>query len=366
MLSEIGSNFWIDPAEEFTYIQEVTPQSFGLKGNDYCFLSTCRSAISLALELIEMQNPNVSKIAAVPSFTCETVIQPFLDSGYDLKMYEINEELGIEKERFLEDIRESGVGVIIIHRYFGFDTMPDIGEIIDGIRNLGISIIEDRTQCLYSDIELLDADFFVASLRKWHGIPDGGILVCKEGVIDGKPLNVDVELEQAKVDAGHAKYNYLFHHIGEKDSFLEKFRKAEDILDNRSQKYKISPFSYAMQASLDISGMKQKRRRNYAMLTKGIRSVEGIESVFPELQKGVVPLYCPIMVTERQHIQKFLCDRGIYAPIIWPKPDMLPDISGNRSKLYQNMLCIPIDQRYGEEDMDRIVNVLSGVNEYGD
>jgi dTDP-4-amino-4,6-dideoxygalactose transaminase len=45
---------------------------------------------------------------------------------------------------------------------------------------------------------------------------------------------------------------------------------------------------------------------------------------------------------------------------------MLPDISGNRSKLYQNMLCIPIDQRYGEEDMDRIVNVLSGVNEYGD
>ena len=30
MLSEIGSNFWIDPAEEFTYIQEVTPQSFGL------------------------------------------------------------------------------------------------------------------------------------------------------------------------------------------------------------------------------------------------------------------------------------------------------------------------------------------------
>lgn len=366
MLSEIGSNFWINPAEKFTYMQELTPQIFGLKGNDYCFMSTCRSAISLALEMIEMQNPNVSKIAAVPSFTCETVIQPFLESGFGLKMYDINAELGIDKERFLDDLRESEVGVIIIHRYFGFDTMPDIGEIIDEIRNLSIFIIEDRTQCLYSDIELFDADFFVASLRKWHGIPDGAILVCKEGLIEGKPLNVDTALERAKVDAGYAKYNYLFHHIGAKDSFLEKFRKAEEILDNQPVVYKMSPFSYAMQASMDIGEMKRKRRRNYLTLTQGISCIEGIESVFPELQETVVPLYCPIMVTERQHVQKFLCDRGIYAPIIWPRPDTLADISDNGRDLYQNMLCIPIDQRYGEEDMDRIVNVLSGVNKYED
>ncbi len=365
MLSEIGSNFWINPADKYTYLQEVTPQSFGLTGSDYCFLSTCRSAISLALEIIELQDPNVSKVAAVPSFTCETVIQPFLESGYGLKMYGINAGLGIEKDGFLADLKESEVGVLIIHRYFGFDTMPDISGVIGEIRELGIYIIEDRTQCLYSDIQPLDADFFVASLRKWHGIPDGGILVCKGGKIERKPLDVDTELERAKVDAGYAKYNYLFHQIGKKDNFLEKYKIAEEILDKQSARYKISPLSYAMQASLDISSMKQKRRSNYVTLTKEIRNIAGIGIVFPELQEGVVPLYCPIMAAEREYVQKLLCDRRIYAPIIWPKPDILPDIFGSGSKLYLNMLCIPIDQRYEEDDMLRIASVLSGVNKYG-
>lgn len=366
MLSEIGSNFWINPEDKFEYIQEFTPQIFGVKGTDFCFLSTCRSAISLAIEMIELRNPGGLKIAVVPSFTCETVIQPFLEFGYSLKPYDINAELGIDKQEFLRFIKQSKASVLIIHRYFGLDTMKDMEGVIQEIRDLGICIIEDRTQCLYSDIKTLNADFFVASMRKWNGIPDGGFLVCKDGRIEGKPLDVDKELELAKIDAGYAKYNYLFKHIGEKRDFLEKFRKAEDILDKQAGRYKISPFSYAMQANFDIGGLKQKRRNNYLTLIYTLSKVKGIEIIFNGLPDEAVPLYFPIMVKRRRDIQRRLCERGIYAPIIWPKSDLLPNVSDNANRLYRDMLCIPIDQRYGEDDMNRIADALTEVNGYGD
>lgn len=358
-MREIGSNFWINPNDNFKDAKELTPNDFGIDGSDFCFLSTGRSAISLALQEIELRKSDISKIAVVPPFTCETVLQPFLKLGYEIKTYPINEEMGVKGEEFRNCIITSQAGVLLFHRYFGFDTMQGMEDTFREIRNRGVYVIEDRTQCLYSEVVEVDVDFFVGSIRKWHGVPDGGFVACKEGEIRNKPFDTDDKLEDAKIEAAYAKYRYLFEHIGEKEVFLDKFRIAEEILDCQSKKFKMSSFSYAMQSSLDVDELKCKRRANFTTLAEGINNPEEIKLLFSECKNEFVPLYFPILVRRREQVQKALREREIYAPIVWPRPEGLPSVCDAAKRCYRDMLCIPIDQRYGKRDMNRIIDIIN-------
>ena len=78
MLSEIGSNFWISPNELSLQVLEITPEKFNCKGSDYVWMSTGRGATSFILDTIIRRNFNVSKVALLPPFTCNTEIEPFL------------------------------------------------------------------------------------------------------------------------------------------------------------------------------------------------------------------------------------------------------------------------------------------------
>lgn len=358
MLSEIGSNFWINPNDVLEHNKKITPEIFGINGSDYVWLSTCRSAIAMAIRTIEERNPNVSKIAMVPSYTCETVIEPFMNAGYQIKTFSVEEQLIINGEMLQQEIENAGAGILIIHRYFGFDTTRNIEKSISNIKEQGIYVIEDRTQCLYSDIELLDADFYVGSIRKWHGTPDGAFCVCKEGLINNKPSVHDEILEKLKLDAGYSKYRYLFEGIGEKSDFLQQYSAAEDALDNQEEEYLISPFSYAMQVTLNTDELCERRRLNYLMLLNGLKGIKDIQIVYKELEEGIVPLYFTVIVKDRDKLQSMLRNKAIYAPIIWPKPKAISTNCEITNEMYEHLLCIPIDQRYDNDDMARAVDCV--------
>ena len=56
MLSEIGSNFWLNPNEVLVDRQLGTPEQFNCKGEDYVWLSTGRSAIQYVIDQVIHQN----------------------------------------------------------------------------------------------------------------------------------------------------------------------------------------------------------------------------------------------------------------------------------------------------------------------
>ena len=93
MKKEIGSNFWLNPNEEYHDIPIGTPDIFNCNGSDNAWFSTGRSAISFVIEEIESKTKNLRKVAILPSFTCETVFNPFLKSGYDVYYYPIKMDL---------------------------------------------------------------------------------------------------------------------------------------------------------------------------------------------------------------------------------------------------------------------------------
>lgn len=359
MLSEIGSNFWLNPDQQYNDKQIGTPSQFKCEGEDYVWLSTGRSAIAYAIHTIERRNQHIKKVAVLPSFTCDTVFEPFLKAGYDVHYYPVGKNLRTTSDSILETVLKHDASIVLYHRYFGFNTLDEqVDRMCDILHGLGKYTIEDCTQCLYSNFDRSKADYIVGSIRKWTGTPDGGFIVSRSGSFDDKPQESDKILENAKVIASFAKYRYLIENKGKKSDMLSMYRKAEDILDEQSGFYTIAPMSAKVQASLDTNDLSNKRRDNFNILRLALKG--RFYPLFELDGYKTVPLYFPILVEDRASLQKHLVQNAVYAPVVWPKDDKQPKQCEGAENAYEHLLCIPIDQRYDADDMNRIVEVING------
>lgn len=70
----------------------------------------------------------------------------------------------------------------------------------------------------------------------------------------------------------------------------------------------------------------------------------------------------PILCDDREKIQKLLVKNAVYAPIIWPKNEIFSRVSEKVEYVYEHLLCIPIDQRYDTDDMERIGAIMKNMD----
>lgn len=357
---EIGSYFWLSEDDlNRKRDKTITPEIFGCHGSDFTWVSLCRSAITLIIETIEQRNPHTAKRVCLPGFTCNTVFEPFLKAGYEVEFLPVDINLNINANELLDHILFSNPGIVLLHRYFGFDTLPNINHAISQIRDKGIVVIEDITQSMYSNISRLDADYFVGSIRKWCGVPDGGFAVCANRNLKYKPSCSDLTLEKQKIIASLLKWRYVEFGIGEKSSFLKEFKEAEHTISTQMGIYDISPVSYQIQTNLNIGDIKSKRRDNYKSLLEMIEKSDKIAPIFKSLDGRVTPLYFPIYCKNRNELQCRLISNNIYAPVVWPKDSKYKSVGAVTDNIYDRILCIPIDQRYDYRDMERVASIIN-------
>lgn len=361
MYKEIGSDFWLNRYDELEN-KEISLDFLQLNISDVAFISTGRSAISFVLEHIKISEDK--KVVLLPPFTCHTVIEPFINAGYKVFYYSIDRNLKCSRESFLEDIERYQPSVVLVHGYFGFDNLSSIKDVILDIRKSGVIVIEDITQTMYSKFEHIKADYYVCSFRKWTALPDGGCAISINKPFTYKPVKVNKNLQEAKLKAFHAKYLYIYKDIGNKNEFLKMFRAAEQILCDQHDLFAMSDVSKKIQGNLKIDFIRERRRDNFQVLSKGLASISFIEPVFNNLPEDVVPLYFPVYVKHnRNELQKYLAENNIYAPIVWPKPIQCEGlVTSETNWIYDHILSIPCDQRYGSDDMRRIVQNIIDFN----
>ena len=363
MLKEIGSDFWISP-EDLKVLGVSSKISLSAQEGcqDQVWLSTGRSAIKLALSQTKVAKRG-RKVALVPAYTCETVLQPFIEMQYELRFYDIDACLRTSSETLIGLLGRVRADVFLFHHYFGFNTISGIEAVIDFAREHNIVTIEDCTQSMYSSFVKSSADYHVGSIRKWCGVADGAYLISKDSAIEWKPRQYDKSLEQAQLQASLAKYRYIVEEVGEKEDFLNQYRRSKEILELQREPYAISPLSIHIQRTLDLDELKGKRHANYVLLLNGKCWSEHIYPILQNLTEEVVPLYFPIWVADRSSLQKYLASHAVYAPVIWPKPECCTTFSQDTEELYQHMLCIPIDQRYSGEEMKYVIKTISSYDE---
>lgn len=357
MLKEIGSDFWLDrfqtPLEK-----NIDLKAFGFAYSDMALFSSGRMAIAYVLDHIGEQKGK--KKVLLPSYTCSTVIEPFLIAGYDIFFFDIDRKLEYNSEEFQNAVLLYNPSVILVHGYFGFNSLFNLEISISDLRANGIIVIEDVTQTLYSEFRHLDVDYYIGSLRKWAPLVDGGFALSTDGVFGDKPEQADLKLREVRLQALHMKYLYMIGNSDDKECFLKLFKQTEEMFSEQSLFFAMSDKSRRVQANLDLDMLRTKRRNNFQTLLDTIKGMHTIEPVHGYLPQDVTPLYFPVYVkTDRAALQAFLAKQNIYCPIIWPKPRQIIDNTDETVNwVYKRILAIPCDQRYGFDEMERIGKVI--------
>lgn len=346
---EIGSEFWIEDCMENLSFnnQELITRKFG---NTF-YTSSGRSALVKVIE----NSATKSKKVLLPSYICDSVIAPFVKYGFECDFYNIDDSF----RPILLNYEHEYYDFFLHLGYFGFHTNQELGPIIKKLKQKGTIVIEDVTHTLFTDGQYhnLKSDYYIASIRKWMGLPSGGFVASKKFNFANNSYD-QTKVVELRISAFDKKKKYIFEEVEElKDIFLQEFYEAEKILDQDIGSYRIDQKSIGIFTHYNIDTLINTRKKNYRTLLEGVQSISNIEPVYKELPKEVCPLFFPIYIyAQRDQVREKLIEHKIYCPIHWPISSQSRRLSNSRK--VTSILSIPCDQRYNENDMKRIISLL--------
>jgi len=150
--------------------------------------------------------------------------------------------------------------------------------------------------------------------------------------------------------------------IRTKKNFRKLFGDAELFLNENYEYMPCSKESVRFIMSLDIHKIILKRYNNLRVLLNIIQFIKGIHIIKPIIKNhNVCPFTLPILVNNRDKVQKELAEKGLYAPILWPIDNEAKAICEVSKSFSEKMLAIPVDQRYNSFNMAEIGAILKGV-----
>lgn len=353
MKKEIGSIF---PLSDLMLVEAESKQ-VPFK-EDRIYYSLCREALFDIAKALDVSN----KTVLIPAYTCQTVITPFEEAGWHCEYYSITRDLRIEEQSVLTLIENHHPSLLVVHPYFGMDLNEKETALLTRIKDKGIDIVLDLTQCLFSTKQYPFATFIVASYRKWMPIPDGGYLKnFSKDVIISQPENENEEFTDREIAAMYLRGQYFGNGEQRTKSISIRLSKAADaIAESNIAPLRMSHVSYNLLNEQDVESNKQKRFANFSYLNDNVQEGERITKVCKNIN-GVTtaPLYFTIYVKDRPALQRVLAQDAIYAPVIWPVEDERVLVDDEVRYIYDHLLAIPCDQRYDEMDMLRAVEIIN-------
>ena len=291
--------------------------------------NTCRNA----LEYIIQQLSDVKRIF-VPCYTCEAVIEPLKRLHVEYEFYHINEQFEIA-ENF-----EIGEGdYLIANNYFGIKD----AYIAELAKKYGDKLIVDNAQALFAPV--LPNIKAIYSSRKYVGVADGGFAV-------GVPMSQ--MSDYAEDDSlEHDSHLYIRKEKGPEAGFKD-YQANECKLDNQPIR-RMSPQTKETLSQIDYDSVIEKRRQNYKFLSNVIGEKNLLQ--LPSMDSFVCPMVYPFM-TDDESLRGRLIQNKVFVARYWPNVLEWCDIDELEYKLATQIIPLPIDQRYGVEDMIRIVDII--------
>lgn len=350
-MKEIGSIFSLSILEKEQYSPML------LAGEDAVYFSLCREA----LFAIAKKNRESERKILLPAYTCQTVIDPFLQEGWKIVYYNITNQLRIDTADLLSKYDDFRPNLCIAHPYYGADLNQEELDALSDLKDDGCILIEDLTQCIFSTQRSKIFDYFTGSYRKWFPIPDGAFVIGKDLSVEVFEENIDFVRPMA--DAMYLRGTFL--QTGD-NNIKEISRRVGKVaishISGKIEPHIMSGLSQLLLSRIDIETTKKKRFVNYRFLydhLQGNSICRPVDRNMDELT--CAPLFFPIYMKDRSAFQKRLAQQEIYAPVLWPVHTDALLINDRVKKIYDEILMLPIDQRYGKDDMKRIVKVINSL-----
>ena len=268
----------------------------------------------------------------IPYYTCDVVLRPFEKLHIPFEFYHINIHLELAQEINLKEGE-----ALLYTNYFGLKQQY-VEHLVD---RYGKSLIVDNTQAFYAKpLEGIDTFY---TCRKFFGVSDGAYLYTDATPIEGLKQSVS--------------YNRMEHLIkridlspteGFKDFHKNDYRLSEDEI------MLMSRFTQRVMESIDYAGVAKKRRMNYMQLHDYLKS-----SNLLNLSMGIeaVPMVYPYLAPVKGLREK-LIENKVFVARYWPNVLDWTTKDDIEYLLAYQMQPLPIDQRYGEEEMNKIIEII--------
>lgn len=270
----------------------------------------------------------------VPYYTCPTVLEPLVRLGIPYAFYTVDEHLE-PAESFLSGLAEDDW--LLYTNYFGIKE-----KTVDSLCSFRPDhLILDQSLALYSPLRTGVPAFY--SPRKFSGLPDGGIAV----------LDAPMVLRPTRDEsATWASFLFVSAELGA-EAASALCEASEERLHNTGM-LAMSLLTEKLMRGIDYDHARQRRLANFRFLHERLG---GLNRLKIDESSVSVPSCYPLW-SSMTDLRNELIDRRILIPTLWPEIlDSAPS-TGLEHRLALNLLPLPIDQRYTEEDMQRIIDAV--------
>lgn len=295
-------------------------------------LNTSRNALEYIIRSL-----HDAKHVYLPLYTCEAVVEPFKRlPNVGFSFYHINNRFEIA-----DDIQLKDGEYLITNNYFGLKDAY-IQQLAD---KYGDRLIVDNAQALFAPV--ISAIKAVYSCRKFVGVADGGVAVGISG-LDAIGLVTEDTLS-------HCDHLVIRKEHGAEAGF-KNYQHNEEMLDNQPIRL-MSHYTREILSHIDYNKLIAKRRANFEYLHMALGEHNQLQ--LPDMSTLACPMVYPFVGRANVDLRLKLIQNKVFVACYWPNIFDWAKPNDLEYTLAERLVAIPIDQRYGEEDMNRIIEIIN-------
>lgn len=265
----------------------------------------------------------------MPYLNCINSVDPIIAAGAEVEYYYLNEDLTPK------DISPKDNEAVMWVNYYGNATEAQKEKVYKQYNILFV----DNCHAFYS--KPLDGAYNCYSTRKFFGVADGAYLIKKN-------------LEAFRLEDSFSAEDTLFLlkciERGTNAVYQDNLYNEKRVADSVA---KMSKLTRRILNSIDYDDIQKIRYRNFLRLHENLKEM----NQFEVNTKSKTHMYYPLLVFQ-DSLRARLIQNHIYTPTWWRH---VPEQSNNgkiETILSNYMLMIPMDQRYTEDDMDDISEII--------
>lgn len=266
----------------------------------------------------------------MPRFMCDSCDNTYKKLSVDVCYYSIN----MDFTPCINDIAKDE-WIYVVNFYGQLSN-----EYIVTLKKTFNNLIIDNAQA-YFQMPVMDVDT-IYTCRKFFGVSDGAILYTNK-ILDKK-------IEQ---DESFSRMKFLLGRFERTASeFYLEYIENNKLFKNENIKL-MSKLTENLLHGIDYEYIKYRRTSNFKMLDAAFNGINKLKLSIPE-GAFMYPLYIENGDILRKKLQK----EKIYIPTLWPAVFNICKDSELEYDMAKNILPLPCDQRYGEEEMVYMMEVL--------
>lgn len=306
------------------YFELELPNTVNNWDKDFIELNSARNC----LEYILLARKSTKIYLAY--YTCDVLLEPIKKLNISYEFYDI--DFNLEPIFDYSKIKDSEI--FLYTNYFGIkDKFINIL-----CERLFDKIVIDNAQGFFS-LPITGVDTFY-SPRKFVGVADGGLLSSN------KRINLDFEKDES-----YDRMSHLLKRIdlSAEEAYLD-FCTNDRSLENQPIKL-MSNLTKKILSTLNFDDIKKRRKENFAFLNEKLKENNLLKI---DISEDSVPMVYPFR-TKNKDLKKQLINKKIYCATYWPNVFEWCNEETNSYVLAEEIIALPIDQRYSINDMKKIL-----------